>query len=127
MAGKLRNCPICNSPYIDTGGGACSDCVGQLEGMKAKVLDYVDTHPNAQISEIVRNTNVSEESVKRLFTDGEITYPCARCGTSILEGKYCRACLEALRKSLDKAALKKPAKEEAKKNGRGSRMNMIRE
>lgn len=124
MAGKLRNCPICSNAYIDTGGGACSNCVGQLQAMKDKVMEYVNGHPNAQIADIVNGTGISEESIKRLFTDGEITYPCSRCGAPILEGKYCKPCLEFLRKSLDKATVRNKKKEEVKSKKKASRMSL---
>lgn len=104
-APRIQPCPICANLYIDTGGGACSECVGKLEAMKAKVLDYIKAHPNARVTDIVADVNLNEKVIMRVLTCGEVTYPCSKCGAPILEGKYCKGCLAKYRESLDKSKL----------------------
>ena len=131
MAGvekKMRHCPICGSLFIDTGGGACSDCAEKLSEMKDRIMEYLEEHPNAKLVEISKNTSVSEELVKRLFESGSFTVSCARCGAPIMEGKYCRGCLEKLRKGLDGMMVRQQERKEVKvrEKKRGSRMEFFK-
>ena len=102
---RIQTCPICANLYVDTGGGACSECVSKLNEMKAKVFDYVKAHPNARVTDIVDEVSLNEKVIMRILTCGEATYPCAKCGSPILEGKYCKTCLGRFRENLDKSKL----------------------
>ena len=123
MDAQMRICPKCGELYIDTGGGACNECIGALKEIEERIIKYVEGHPNVKVSEVASNTDLSEEIIKRYFTNGTVTYPCAKCGSPILEGKYCKICTDTLRKNLDRSANRRKAEDPEKKV---SRMNLVK-
>lgn len=124
MAGlpNIKSCPVCHQVYLETGQGMCRKCYEEKEEKAKIVIRYVRDHPNANMEEIVEATEVDMSIVKMLIKEGRLeevgmpyTYPCARCGKKIFQGKLCNSCKESLHKSLQKAQEKIKANKDKEK------------
>ena len=126
MSGEVKNCSLCGNLYVDTGGGACSGCLAELEEMKARLESFIADHPNAKLTEVVARTGLSDKIITRYFTMGELTDACPRCGAPMLEGKYCKACLTILHTELAagrRRGMQAKAREMASEVKKARRMN----
>ena len=98
-AGVLRNCPICEKLFTDTGMGVCQKCYDKMRDYENQINDFVKTHPHCTVKDIVRQTKVPLRFATNMINKGQfvaggkISYPCSRCGKAITTGLYCGSCM----------------------------------
>lgn len=130
MAGKIKNCPMCGRLFSDTGTHVCVDCYRKVQEKEIEVVNYVRDNPGAKIADIIEATEAPEKLIKKMIREGrfeqigiKMSYPCEKCGASIISGRLCPKCQEAMHKELQKqASAFVAAKQEAKRGGRGHGM-----
>lgn len=98
----VRNCKRCGKIYNYIGGvPICPVCkqIDEEDFQRVKVFLY--ENPNANITQVSIDLDISIEKIKRFLKDGrlEITgddgnmiLECENCGKSIKSGRYCELC-----------------------------------
>ncbi len=119
---QVRQCRICGRLFQSMGNYTCLDCEERLDQEFRLVRDYLYQHPGADISEISRETGVSERSILQFLKEERLTLSvpsesirCEHCGKAIPGGKICTDCKERLSKLLDTIAEANAAKVAEKK------------
>lgn len=107
MAAKLTNCKICGKVFMSTGGKICPACLDKQADDEMLVIEYVRDNPKCKVHEILEATGVSEVIVRRLIEEGrfiqegiDYSYPCKKCGTLIMKGKFCEKCMNEMQEEL---------------------------
>ena len=67
-------CNICGKMYEKTGRQYCATCYEENEREYRLVLDYIDSHPNNTVLDIITETNVSVKTINRFIEEGIISY-----------------------------------------------------
>jgi hypothetical protein len=80
----------------------CPDCVKAEEASFQKLKDYLDDHPENNITTVSRETGVPIKRILKYIQEGRIEMSmgisgdnlltCARCGASIKMGSMCDEC-----------------------------------
>ena len=97
--GVLRNCPICEKLFSDTGIGVCQKCYDKMRDYENQINDFVKTHPHCTVKDIVKQTKIPLRFATNMINKGQfvaggkISYPCSRCGKAITSGLYCGSCM----------------------------------
>ncbi|MCY8328264.1 hypothetical protein MOC47_05325 [Bacillus spizizenii] len=110
--GELANCPKCNALFLKTKlQTVCQACIKEEEKSFEIVYKFLRKQENRQstLSRITEETGVEEELILKFIRQKRIqithlpnlVYPCERCGTSIREGKFCKACQSDLKTQMD--------------------------
>ena len=101
--GELRNCIYCQILYTDyINFPICQRCNPKLE---KTIKDYVKEHENSSISDIVKDTGISEKIIKIYlksktieYSDGTEFCKSPDCYNTVEEGKdLCPDCLKKLK------------------------------
>ena len=107
MGAKLKNCQICGKVFMSTGGKLCPACLDKQADDEMLVIEYVRDHPKCKVHEIIEATGVNEHIIRRLIEEGrfiqegvEYSYPCKKCGTLIVRGKFCEKCMNEMQEQL---------------------------
>ena len=107
MAPKLKNCQVCGKVFMSTGGKICPACLDKQADDEMIVIEYVRDNPKCKVHEILEATGVSEVIVRRLIEEGrfiqegiDYSYPCRKCGTLIMKGKFCEKCMSEMQEEL---------------------------
>ena len=107
MGAKLKNCQICGKVFMSTGGKLCPACLDKQADDEMLVIEYVRDHPKCKVHEIIEATGVNEHIIRRLIEEGrfiqegvEYSYPCKKCGTQIVRGKFCEKCMSEMQEQL---------------------------
>ena len=101
----LRNCPICERLFADTGFGACQNCYDKMRDYENQINEYVKAHPHCTVKDIAKNTNIPLKFATNMISKGQfvaggkISYPCSRCGKAITSGLYCSSCMDLVHKA----------------------------
>lgn len=67
-------CNICGKMYEKTGRQYCDGCFDENEREYRLVLDYIESHPNNTVLDIITETKVSLKTINRLVEEGTISY-----------------------------------------------------
>jgi len=118
---NLDYCSRCGKLYVKNPLGVCAACVGELEEMYRKCVEYLRKHRGATIQELSENTGVPQKQIIKFIKDGRISigghanisYPCEVCGQPIREGSMCEKCRGRLSKNIGQLAKEKEEKESA--------------
>lgn len=131
----LKNCPICEKLFTDTGTGVCHKCFDTYRSYEQKVKEYVTAHPHCSAQDIVKDTGIPLTVTSQMIQNGQflmsgrITYPCSSCGKPIHSGVYCPVCQKKIQEATANAhriatdqerkylLAKKKKKEDAKSSG----------
>ncbi|QUF64910.1 TIGR03826 family flagellar region protein [Bacillus atrophaeus] len=111
--GELANCPKCNALFLKTKlQTVCQACIKEEEKAFETVYKFLRKQENRQstLNRITEETGVEEELILKFIRQKRIqithlpnlAYPCERCGTSIREGKFCKACLSDIEGQMDR-------------------------
>ena len=108
MAGKMRNCQRCEKLFMQQNREKiCRDCKDAEAEMENKVMEFVRTHPDCKVPDIVEGTGAEEGLIRRMIDEGRFAqtdlkcyYPCKKCGKEIITGQYCEACLASMQENL---------------------------
>lgn len=124
---QLANCTKCGKLYAKTVRDICPDCVKEYEKMFEIVYAFLRKRENRQatIPEIVEATGVEESVILKFVKEKRLrpsqfpnlSFPCERCGTPIIEGKLCSKCVGTLQSELqqhEEMEKKKKAEEAAR-------------
>lgn len=123
----LRNCRKCGRVFAYNGVEVCSRCLSSDEEDFKKVKDYLYDHPGATITEVSEETGVDEKKILRYLRESRIEIreennlllDCQRCGIPIRSGRFCDACVIAMKKEFTAAIT--PNKEQPRVKDPGKR------
>jgi len=93
----LKNCAECGNVFAEE-GDLCLSCLALMQGDFQKIREFSFANPNASLQQIAAGTGASEPRIilylrqgkLRVVSQGKVV--CARCGTEVLRGPYCRSC-----------------------------------
>jgi uncharacterized protein (UPF0212 family) len=102
---ELMNCRSCKRlfTYI-TGDKLCPSCRTELAEKYQVVKQYVADNPDADVTSVAEECEVSVKQIKRWVREGQLEFAddslvgleCERCGRQIHNGKYCKDCAGGL-------------------------------
>ena len=129
-----RNCRSCGTlfNYI-SGPPICSKCKKKLEEKFTEVKEYLDAHPNATISVVSEEMDVSVKQIKQWIKEERLSLSeatvegivCESCGKPVRSGRFCDKCKIKMQNELA-GAIKKPAAVPVKKKDHdGNRMRFL--
>jgi flagellar operon protein (TIGR03826 family) len=90
----LANCKECGRLFIKVTSDICPDCQRKEEEEFDRVKEYLKNHPNANLSEIMEATGVSENRISKFIRMGRLSIKptCEVCGKPIDSGRFCPEC-----------------------------------
>jgi predicted amidophosphoribosyltransferase len=111
VVAMLRNCVECNQVFVHPVNKLCPDCTKKRNELFEKVKEYIRTHPNARIHEVVVDTGVEFDLVREFIDEGrlkivpvDVEFRCQICGTRLSAGRICNQCKTDLTLKGDGAA-----------------------
>jgi ribosomal protein L37E len=123
-------CKRCNKPLLKGYKYLlCLDCLEAKTSEYHIVIDYLKNNPGSGIDKIRRETGADMDSLLALAKKGHIIINgmnpetikfCQRCGSSVLNAKYCQSCETELRDRAREREEEEP-KEPAAWHGRRAR------
>jgi uncharacterized protein (UPF0212 family) len=117
MGANIVQCKQCNALFQSYGADVCPICAEKLDRDFIIVKEYLYDHPDANITDIARDTDVEEKVILAFLREGRLSVGesgiqrCEECGTPITSGKYCQRC-KVIVESLMQAASKIKARQE---------------
>ncbi|MBE3589540.1 MAG: MerR family transcriptional regulator [Firmicutes bacterium] len=101
----LRNCRQCGALFASSGSDVCPECLAREEEVFRSVRAYVVDHPDASVEEVAEAVAVEPAVILRFLKQGRLIgvraeLTCESCGRPISEGRFCSACVAALRSGL---------------------------
>lgn len=129
----IRNCKSCGKMFNYIGKPICPTCEKVLEDKFQQVKQYVKEHPEAPISVVSEENDVSINQIKRWVRQERLSFSneslvgieCENCGTMIRTGRFCEACKAKLGNNLS-SVIKKPKLEPApEKKKESARMRFL--
>jgi flagellar operon protein (TIGR03826 family) len=118
MSSRVRQCRQCGRIFTTLGSDTCPSCAEELDENFRKVKNYLYDHPDANVVEISKGTEVPEKTVLHFLKEGRLSVDesvcaleCERCGAPISAGRYCKAC-QNMFQSAFKSVCPEPAKRE---------------
>ncbi len=131
---EVLSCKGCGRLYNYMGGPKlCPACQKKLEDKFQEVKQYLNENPNASISEVSENLEVSVKQIKQWVREERLAFSeacadgilCEHCGVPIRTGRFCDKCKNQMANNLA-ATLDKPKPEEPVKRERdGNRMRFL--
>lgn len=112
----VRNCKSCGRLFNYQGGKPiCKACKDALEDKFQKVKVYVRQNPNAPITQVADEMDVSAKQIKQWIREERLMLSeasvdgilCEHCGVPIRSGRFCEKCKAALSNSFSDA-IEKP-------------------
>jgi len=90
----LANCKECGKLFVKISSDICPECQKKEEEDFNRVREYLKTHPNANLQEIIDATGVSEAKVSKFIRAGRLSIKptCESCGKPIDSGRFCPEC-----------------------------------
>ena len=133
----VRNCKGCGRLFNYMGGAPlCQECKAALEKKFEAVKDYIDEHPQASISQVAEDMDVSVKQIKQWVREERLILSeasldgvvCEHCGRPITSGRYCDKCKAAMANNLQ-SALDKPnpmQQKPSRERDAGDKMRFLR-
>jgi len=110
MSQRVMSCKICGRLFQSFGPSYCPVCADEMDKAFATIKEYLYTHENATILDIVDGTGVAEKFVLQFLKEGRLNIEstenvleCEDCGRPIPSGRYCGSCREKLANALGNA------------------------
>ena len=114
---QVKQCRICGKLFQSVGSYSCFECEERLDQEFRLVRDYLYEHPRADITEISKETGVSERSILQFLKEERLTLfvpsesiRCEHCGKPVAAGKICSDCRDRLSRVLESVAEANAAK-----------------
>ncbi len=114
----LRNCTECGKVFSHPSQRLCSPCFKARTEDFTKVKEYLQEYPNAALSAVSEETDVSIETIYEYIRQGRLTMipkgaelTCEVCGKPVSRGRVCSVCSGGLQ------ARPQPAPETERKSG----------
>lgn len=120
---EIRNCKKCGRIYnYVLGPNVCPRCMKELEDKFQEVKAYIYDNPGVGVAEVSEAMDVPVGQIRQWirderlqFAEGSVTdLACECCGKSILSGRFCAHCKEAMVKELGSAYQPEKSNEEEK-------------
>lgn len=99
----VTTCNDCGSIFARRSSDKCPACHRQDMLLLAQTSQYLASHPEATLEELIAKTGASEEKFLRLIRQGDfrrleipLKYPCRICNSRIDSGVICKKCSEQL-------------------------------
>lgn len=129
----IRNCKNCNKMFNYIGKPICPTCEKLLEDKFQEVKKYVKEHPEAPITIVAEENDVSVNQIKRwvrqerlAFSDASMVgLECEKCGAMIKTGRFCDNCKTTMTNNLASAIKKKPEPVIEPKQKESARMRFL--
>ena len=133
----VRNCKGCGRLFNYMGGAPlCPECKAALEKKFEAVKDYIDEHPQASISQVAEDMDVSVKQIKQWVREERLILSeasldgvvCEHCGRPSTSGRYCDKCKAAMANNLQ-SALDKPnqmRQKPSRERDAGDKMRFLR-
>lgn len=130
----VRNCKSCGRLFNYMGGQPiCSACQRKLEDKFHEVKEFLEINPNATVSQVAEEKEVSIKQIKQWIKDERLSLSeasvdgvlCEYCGTPIRSGRFCDKCKAHMQNTFA-SAIDKPKAQPAKKAEKdGNRMRFL--
>lgn len=106
---KLNYCSVCGKLYAVNSAKMCKDCLQKEDEKIVKAAEYIESHPQATLKEIMEVTKIHRNTIIRMAKAGllgeemedNITHPCRKCGAPITKGDFCPRCAAILSGTLN--------------------------
>lgn len=107
---QVKQCRNCGKLFNSLGRSVCLECEEELDRQFRRVRDYLYDHPNADIAQIVKQTEIPERTILQFLREERLSLQggsadgalvCEQCGKPIPSGKICVACRERLSSLLE--------------------------
>ena len=132
----VRNCKGCGRLFNYVGGAPlCQECMAALDRKFDEVKKYIDEHPQASISQVSEDVDVSVKQIKQWIKEDRLILSeasldgvvCEHCGQPIRSGRFCDKCKASMASSL-KNAMDKPksVQDKPKNRDEGDKMRFLR-
>lgn len=112
----IINCRMCGKIFRSGGSKVCPVCVEEMEKQLLVIRDYIDEHPDANVSEVSEATDIDEKVILEFIRDSRLELkdegvglPCERCGTPIRTGRMCDDCVREFEREMKKGLAGSPA------------------
>ncbi len=119
MSTNLRQCKQCGK-LLSTYSELCSECSEKRDKDFILIKDYIYDYPEANVSQIAKDTKVEEKVILYFLKEGRLTVKsedtglkCEKCGKIIHSGRFCGMCKLKLENSLNSVM---PAKQPSKQS-----------
>lgn len=111
----ITNCKKCGRAFGADGNDLCTRCRYDSEDAFKLVKEYLYEHPRASVSEVSDETGVSEKLILQFLreerieiVEGDNTFlDCEKCGDSITSGRYCKSCIDKMKKEFSNVVKRK--------------------
>lgn len=122
----VRNCKGCGRLYnYLPGPRLCPECRKKLEEKFQEVKEYLRDNPNAPLSTVAEDNEVSVAQLKQWVREERLTFSddspvsldCENCGAPIKTGRFCENCKSTLKNEIG-SAIHRPKLEPQKKEKR---------
>ena len=133
----LRNCKGCGKLFnYMSGAQLCPECRAKLEKKFSSVKDYIGEHPQASISQVAEDMDVSVKQIKQWVKEERLILSeasldgvlCEHCGRPITSGRFCDKCKAAMANNLQ-SVLNRPRPMQQRSGGErdeGDKMRFLR-
>ena len=99
-----------------SGAQLCPECRAKLEKKFSSVKDYIGEHPQASISQVAEDMDVSVKQIKQWVREERLVFSedsplgleCEGCGTIIKTGRFCEKCKRKMETDFQSVIKKKP-------------------
>lgn len=119
-----------------SGAQLCPECRAALEKKFNSVKDYIDEHPQASISQVAEDMDVSVKQIKQWVREERLILSeasldgvlCEHCGRPITSGRFCDKCKAAMANNLQ-SALDRPRpmqQKPSRERDEGDKMRFLR-
>ena len=104
----IINCPKCGKLFSNESGEICALCRKDDLDAFEKVRQYIKENPDRSITEVSKETEVSQRKIIRYIREGRIEISkgmlddvrCEACNKPIVTGRYCPECSARLASDL---------------------------
>lgn len=129
----IRNCKNCGAMFNYIGKPLCPGCEKMLEDKFQEVKKYVKEHPEAPITVVAEENDVTVNQIKRwvrqerlAFSDSSMVgLECENCGTMIKTGRFCESCKQTMQNNLSSVIKKKPEPKREEKQKESAKMRFF--
>ena len=135
MVMDIRNCKKCGTIYnYILGPNLCPKCMKDLEEKYHDVKQYIYDHPGVGVVEVSEAMEVSIGQIRQWvkeerlqFAEGSVTdITCESCGKTILSGRFCTHCKEAMVRELGSVYRVYQKEEKNPKDHKGEKMRFLK-
>lgn len=122
---NIHTCRWCRKIYKGFGEHFCPECVQKMDDAFVTIRAYLDDHPQANATEVIRETGIEEKIVMQLLRDERLSQytngkkKCEVCYKEIDSGKFCDDCKKMMESFVKKNDLGRDGKRPAEKSVKG--------